>query len=257
MAETTSITRAEFFGTPVSVLDHSGRQWLTAEQAGLCLGYNPANARQGVLKIFERHQDEFTDADTCVVKLTTQGQARDIRIFSATGCNLLGFFTNTPRAKDFRVWAKQFLSSPRPTGEGSTLDDKMDRLADGVIAMGGGIGYLAQGMQTMMRQLDMTQKYIGLLEQNQAGSRRITPEIAAEAKALKAEGMNNADIGRLLRISRTAVSLIVRDQYKSLPAPDAEAAPSVGEIIDRWVGRHQEKMAEELAAIHASLPRRG
>lgn len=242
----TQLTPAEFFGTPVSILDHEGRQWLAAEQAGLCLGYNPANARQGVLKIFERHQDEFTEEDTCVVKLTTQGQARDIRIFSATGCNLLGFFTNTARAKDFRVWAKQFLSGHRPVGDGSTPDARLDRL-DANMAT------LAAGMNTVLMQLDVTKKYIGLLELNQQGKRRITPEVAQEAKVLAAEGMNNADISRLLRISRTSVSLLVRNLYPPhrLEAPTQPAPPSVGEILEGWIEREQQKLSTAMTTTEA------
>lgn len=45
MAEQHLIT-AEFFGSPVSIIDHAGKHWLTAEQAGRCLGYNEANADQ-------------------------------------------------------------------------------------------------------------------------------------------------------------------------------------------------------------------
>lgn len=40
----------------------------------------------------------------------TQGQGRDVRIFSHTGCVLLAMFANTPRAKDFRAWAKRVLA---------------------------------------------------------------------------------------------------------------------------------------------------
>jgi hypothetical protein len=41
---------AEFFGTPVSIHDYNGRRWLTAEAAGLCLGYPPQTARQSIGK---------------------------------------------------------------------------------------------------------------------------------------------------------------------------------------------------------------
>ncbi len=108
------VSLAKFNGTPVSIIGHAGKRWITAQEAGLCLGYNEANARQGILKSYERHQDEFTEDDTCVVNLTTQGQVRASRIFSITGCNLLGFFTNMPRAKQFRAWAKQELAGQAP-----------------------------------------------------------------------------------------------------------------------------------------------
>lgn len=116
MAEQHLIT-AEFFGSPVSIIDHAGKRWLTAEEVGRCLGYNEANARIGISNLFNRHGDEFTEADTCVINLMTQVQTRQVRIFSATGCIKLGFFANTPKAKQFRAWAAQTLeaATPAPT----------------------------------------------------------------------------------------------------------------------------------------------
>lgn len=111
MAEQHLIT-AEFFGNPVSIIDHAGRRWLTAEQAGVCLGYGQDNARKGIATLFNRHADEFSEADTFVVNLTTNSRGNpNIRIFSASGCIKLGFFANTARAKQFRTWAAQTLES--------------------------------------------------------------------------------------------------------------------------------------------------
>lgn len=105
----------KFHDTPVNIISHNGKMWLTAEEVGHCLGYNEANARQGINNLYNRHADEFTEADTCVINLMTQGQMREMRVFSATGCNLLAFFSNTTRAKEFRAWAKQVLvSAPTP-----------------------------------------------------------------------------------------------------------------------------------------------
>lgn len=101
---------AEFHGTQINIIDHASRKWLTAEQVGRCLGYDESNSRKGVLKVYERHGDEFAEQDTCVVNLTTQGQGRATRIFSDTGCIKIGFFANTPRAKDFRTWASNKLA---------------------------------------------------------------------------------------------------------------------------------------------------
>lgn len=105
-----NLTRAEFLGTPVSILDHAGRRWLTARDVGVCLGYSEEFARQAIIKLYNRHADEFGAEDTCEVNLTSQGQSREYRIFSQTGCILLAMFANTPRAKDFRAWAKRVLA---------------------------------------------------------------------------------------------------------------------------------------------------
>lgn len=114
----TRITRAEFLGQPLDIIiDRNGQRWLTAEQIGLAMGYAPDNARKGINKLYNAHADEFTEADTFVVKMATnpQGGNPTTRIFSATGCNLLSFFANTARAKQFRAWAKQALTGqPAP-----------------------------------------------------------------------------------------------------------------------------------------------
>lgn len=106
----TQLARAEFLGTPVSILDHAGRLWLTARDVGRCLGYAEDHARHAILKLFTRHEDEFGPEDTGVVNLTTPGGEQQTRIFSQTGCILLAMFANTARAKDFRAWAKRVLA---------------------------------------------------------------------------------------------------------------------------------------------------
>ncbi len=124
----TAIQSATFHGQQLSIIDHDSRKWLTAEQIGQALGYSHDNARKGINKVFERHGDEFSELDTCVVKLTSQGQGRDTRIFSDTGCIKLGFFANTPRAKEFRTWASRELAGrasavlPAPTFDPVAFD---------------------------------------------------------------------------------------------------------------------------------------
>lgn len=106
---------AVFHGnTQVSIIDHNGQFWLTAEDVGHCLGYGAGNERKGIIAVYNRHIDEFLPEDTCVVNLTTQGQGRDFRVFSKTGCIKLGFFASTPLARHFRTWAAKVLSSGSP-----------------------------------------------------------------------------------------------------------------------------------------------
>ena len=100
--------------TRVTLISHENRYWLTAEDVGRCLGYTAGNERQGIIKAFNRHIDEFSEEDSCVVKLATQGQMREFRIFSQTGCIKLGFFSNTPTAKTFRKWAARVLAGETP-----------------------------------------------------------------------------------------------------------------------------------------------
>lgn len=103
---------AEFNGTPVSILDHLNRRWLTARDVGRCLGYAEDRAGDAITTLYRRHDDEFGAEDTLTIKLMAnpQGGNPNTRIFSQTGCILLAMFANTARAKDFRAWAKQALA---------------------------------------------------------------------------------------------------------------------------------------------------
>ena len=96
--------------TPYPILDHAGRQWLTAEQAGRCLGYSEAQSRKAVVNLYNKHADEFGEEDMSVIELMTEAGLRECRIFSSTGCSKLGFFARTARAKEFRTWASKVLS---------------------------------------------------------------------------------------------------------------------------------------------------
>lgn len=242
---------ADFFGNPVSIIDHVGKRWLTAEHAGLCLGYPAQHARVSVGKIHARHADEFTEADTLVTNLVTTSQGNHAtRIFSATGCIKLGFFAHTPTAKDFRAWAAVTLDAQ--AAPLAVADDaipavvRSPRLEASMARMADSVATLAAGMQTMSTQLNVTSKYIGLLELNQAGTRKVTAEVVREAKALHAEGMSMADIARILRVSRTSVSLVVRDKYP-VAIPEAEAPKtSAGEILEDWIEREQKRLVTHL-----------
>lgn len=237
-----ALTTAEFFGTPVSVIDHANRRWLTAEEAGRCLGYNDANAGTGIRNLYNRHEDEFTEEDTCRINLMRQGQNREMLIFSATGCQKLGFFASTARAKDFRTWAARVLAGnavpPAPTLAPEARLDRLDA----------NMARLAEGMDVVLDQLNVTRKYIGLLELNQTGKRKMTEQVRRQIDILHGEGMNNADIGRLLRVSRTAVSLYLAGKYQPLPEPTGGAEPAAGEVIERWIEREQSALARRLGS---------
>lgn len=131
----TSLNTLDFNGTALDVIAHEGQRWLTAEQVGTCLGYAEANAGQSIINVYNRNADEFTESDTCQIKLISQGQSRTVRLFSSTGCNKLGFFANTPCAKEFRTWASRVLAGqavvmePTP-GRAALTGDKVDKLLD-------------------------------------------------------------------------------------------------------------------------------
>lgn len=111
---TMNMIPAEFQGVKLDIIDHQGKRWLTAEQIGLALGYAADNARQGILKLYRNHEDEFNETDKGVVEMATPGGRQNVSVFSDTGCILLGMFASTPRAKAFRLWAKETLAGLQP-----------------------------------------------------------------------------------------------------------------------------------------------
>jgi len=134
----TAIQSATFHGQNLSIIDHDSRKWLTAEQIGQALGYSGDRARDSINTLYKRHDDEFSEADTCTINLMSQGQRRATRIFSDTGCIKLGFFANTPRAKEFRTWASRELAGRqerRPASTDFSLTDLTVRLANAVLPM--------------------------------------------------------------------------------------------------------------------------
>lgn len=99
---------------------------------------------------------------------------------------------------------------------------------------------LAQGMQMILSQNQLVHKYIALLEMNQKGKRRITREDEAVIRELRAEGMAQADIARLLRISPASVNLILNNRYPFGKA----AADKIGidEALAALVAREEAKV---------------
>ena len=89
--------------TPVQ---QDNQAWITSRELGQALGYSREDA---VNKIFERNSDEFTGSMTCNVKLTLQGQAREVRVFSLRGCHLIAMLSRTAIAKQFRKWVLDVL----------------------------------------------------------------------------------------------------------------------------------------------------
>lgn len=88
------------------VVDRNDQPWLKSQQIAEALGYQD---ERSITRIHARNADEFTEQMTCVVKLTHQGQMREVRIFSLRGAHLLAMFARTAIAKDFRKWVLDIL----------------------------------------------------------------------------------------------------------------------------------------------------
>lgn len=243
----------QFNGTPVSILDHNGKKWLTAEEVGLCLGYAKDNASAGVRKMHERHTDEFTAEDACRVKLTRQGQQRELLVFSETGCIKLGFFSNTPKSKEFRHWAAQVLTGAAVKLTAVPDDHRLyemesnvAKLIDVTAQMALKMGELVQVSHQQAQKLNVVGRYIGLLEINQKGKVKITRTVEAKVLALKAQGMANIDVARLLRVSPASVSLLVSGTYNFAPSEALKEPESVQEILEQMVADEAEKLVNKL-----------
>ena len=96
----------QFQDTHLEIYDMDGAPWLQGRDLAAALGYQHED---GVRRIFDRNQDEFTQDMTCTVKLTAQGQKRDVRVFSPRGCHLIAMLSHTKRAKEFRKWVLDVL----------------------------------------------------------------------------------------------------------------------------------------------------
>lgn len=149
---------AIFNGAEYQLIDHNSQYWLTAEQVGKALGYSEDNQRQAIIKLYNRHNDEFTDEDTFVVKMTSnpKGGNPTTRIFSKTGCIKLGFFASTPRAKQFRQWSAVTLAY----GENQTGWQEAQRHAMATIAQ---LTEQNQALQNALLKIDTDFKAIKVM----------------------------------------------------------------------------------------------
>lgn len=99
----------------LSIIDRSGTPWLRGAQIEQALGYGRGRQTdatpKSVLRLYDRHADEFTSAMTATVELDTPGGRQQVRIFSPRGCHLLAMFARTPKAKEFRRWVLDVLDA--------------------------------------------------------------------------------------------------------------------------------------------------
>ena len=105
---TTLPQSVRFQDTELSVIDRDGTPWLTGPQIAGALGYIRPDSTE---RIYARNKDEFANDMTCTVKLTVQGQRRNVRVFSPRGAHLIAMFARTSRAKAFRQWVLDVLEA--------------------------------------------------------------------------------------------------------------------------------------------------
>lgn len=96
-----------FDDVDLSIIDRDGKPWLLGVQIGAALGYG--NPRIDIANLFKRNKVEFGPSETCVCTLPTQGQRRQVRLFSARGAWLLAMLARTGVARRFRRWVLDTL----------------------------------------------------------------------------------------------------------------------------------------------------
>ncbi|MGY5366582.1 P22AR C-terminal domain-containing protein [Enterobacter oligotrophicus] len=120
-----------FHNTNFSYMEMAGQIWLTSSEVGEALGYSDDKA---IHRLYRKHADEFTVNMTGVVKVTTPGGVQDSRVFSLRGAHLMGMFSRTTVAKEFRRWVLDILDrevahSPIVTnGAKQFTDDELQSL---------------------------------------------------------------------------------------------------------------------------------
>lgn len=140
-----------------------------------------------------------------------------------------------------RFMEPQAAPQAKPQAQPATVEDRLGSLEDSMNRMAHHMANLVQVSAQQAHKLDMTARYIGLLEINQKGNVKVTRQVEAEAFALAAQGMSITNIGKMLRISRTTASLILSGKYE-LPKGEAALPPvSVEEALNDLV--EAERMA--------------
>ena len=101
------MTTLTFQTTTLSVINQHNQKWLSALDIGNALGYS--NGDIGVKNIYNRHSDEFTPNMTALIDIQTAGGMQKVRVFSLRGAHLIGMFSHTKTAKEFRKWVLDVL----------------------------------------------------------------------------------------------------------------------------------------------------
>ena len=94
-----------FQNQPIRLVEKDGKKWASAADIARALGYSRADK---VTRIYDRHKVEFTESMTQIVEAPTLGASANLvtqtRVFSLRGAHLIGMFSRTKKAQEFRRW---------------------------------------------------------------------------------------------------------------------------------------------------------
>jgi len=121
-----------FNGVGLQIIIAEGNEetfWLTGEQIGEALRLE--EPKKAIHKIYQRHQDEL-DEFSMLWTLETPGGPQEVRIFSEEGVYLITFFSQSPKAKEFRKWVAHLLKAYRQgrIGTGPAARDRLARMKE-------------------------------------------------------------------------------------------------------------------------------
>lgn len=164
---------------------------------------------------------------------TSQGKSQPMYEITRDGFSFLCMgFTGAQAA----AWKEKYIAAFNALAQANTPQAVPSRLETHM-------AQLAAGMNTLLAQNRMVHKYIALLEMNQKGRRRIKREDEAIILRLRDEGLSQADIARLLRISATAVNRIIHGEYRFSDSP---AGKGISELLEEMLAREQQQLAATL-----------
>ena len=130
--ECTVIAIRNFFEAPIRLLqsaDNNINLWFTAEEIGNALQIE--EPRTAVNKIYKRHKDELEDFSMLWPMETVKG-IRDTRIFSEEAVFMITFFSQSPKAKEFRKWVAKLLKAYRQgkLGTGPAVRERLAKMKE-------------------------------------------------------------------------------------------------------------------------------
>ncbi|RSE60404.1 hypothetical protein EGT81_12805 [Alcaligenes faecalis] len=99
-----------FQNQTIRLIDKDGKKWASAADIARTLGYARADK---VTRIYDRHKAEFSASMTQIVETPTLGVSGNLvtqtRVFSLRGAHLIGMFSRTSKAQEFRRWVLDIL----------------------------------------------------------------------------------------------------------------------------------------------------
>lgn len=150
----------------------------------------------------------------------------------------------------WRHWSGRAAPAPTaPATAPTTTETRLDRIEAGLDRMADNMGELVRVSLQQATKLEVTSRYIGLLELNQRGKVKVTPEIERTCLELYAQGMSQSDIGRLCRISHTSVNLIIKGKYprNALTRGTTPPAALVQAALERNLEEERQRLLTQTA----------